>query len=239
MARRTKEDARATRDALLDAAERMFERQGVASTTLHAIAAEAGVTRGAVYWHFRDKADLFDAMMARATLPFEQICSDIERLSHDDPVGQLHELLFVGLRQTVIEPRLRCVFHIVALKVEFVGELDALRLRHLAARQQLIEQVENMLKRAQELGLVRADVEPKIAAHGLQALVTGLLHTWVMDSNSFDLVAVGSAALTAFIAGLTCPANATQIAHAGGEPVLQKSKRLTPSGVPSKHKSAL
>ena len=63
MARRTKEDALATRDALLDAAERVFGRRGVARTSLAQIAEEAGLTRGAVYWHFKDKADLFTAMM--------------------------------------------------------------------------------------------------------------------------------------------------------------------------------
>ena len=56
MARRTKEEALATRHALLDAAERVFGRRGVARTSLVEIAEEAGVTRGAVYWHFKDKA---------------------------------------------------------------------------------------------------------------------------------------------------------------------------------------
>src|SRR5262245_1499326 len=71
MARRTKEDAAATREQLLDAAERVFRENGVTRTTLAEIAQAAGVTRGAVYWHFRDKADLFEAMCARATSPLE------------------------------------------------------------------------------------------------------------------------------------------------------------------------
>ena len=71
MARRTKQEAMATRDSLLDAAEQLFQRQGVSRTTLAQIAAAAGVTRGAVYWHFKDKADLFEAMLARVRLPIE------------------------------------------------------------------------------------------------------------------------------------------------------------------------
>ena len=71
MARRTKEDALATREALLDAAELVFEQRGVSRTSLSDIAKAAGVTRGAVYWHFKDKADLFNAMMERVTLPLE------------------------------------------------------------------------------------------------------------------------------------------------------------------------
>lgn len=55
MARRTKEDAEKTREALLDAAERVFLRRGVSTSTLNEIAKEAGLTRGALYWHFEDR----------------------------------------------------------------------------------------------------------------------------------------------------------------------------------------
>ena len=68
MARRTKEDAATTRELLLDAAEREFCERGASRTSLAEVASAAGVTRGAVYWHFRDKSDLFSAMCARAVL---------------------------------------------------------------------------------------------------------------------------------------------------------------------------
>lgn len=58
LARRTKEDAFATRNSLLDAAEQVFYEQGVARASLNEIAQRAGATRGAVYWHFKDKLDL-------------------------------------------------------------------------------------------------------------------------------------------------------------------------------------
>src|SRR5690606_616469 len=71
MVRRSKEDALATRTSLLDAAERAFLEKGVAGTSLNDIAVEAGTTRGAIYWHFRDKADLFNAMMQRVVMPLQ------------------------------------------------------------------------------------------------------------------------------------------------------------------------
>ncbi|MDR0458334.1 MAG: TetR family transcriptional regulator, partial [Burkholderiaceae bacterium] len=81
MARRTKEDAQATRAAVLDAAERVFLRRGVTRTSLAEIAQAAGVTRGAIYGHFRTKADLFTAMMGRVTQPLE---AEIARLEQAD-----------------------------------------------------------------------------------------------------------------------------------------------------------
>src|SRR5213082_1462422 len=73
MARRTKEEALETRHRILDAAERIFERRGVSRTSLQDIAEAAGVTRGAIYWHFDGKEALFTAMMERATMPMEAV----------------------------------------------------------------------------------------------------------------------------------------------------------------------
>ena len=77
MPRRTKAEAEATREALLDAAEDVFLDKGVSRTSLEHIARHAGMTRGAVYWHFKNKADLFHAMLDRVKMPLQQIIDDI------------------------------------------------------------------------------------------------------------------------------------------------------------------
>ena len=71
--RRTKAEAQETREALLDAAERVFFENGVATTSLTEIAQAASLTRGAIYWHFVDKAALFEAVQERGRLPQEHI----------------------------------------------------------------------------------------------------------------------------------------------------------------------
>ena len=71
MVRRTKEEALETRDRILDTAEQVFSERGVARTSLADIADAAGVTRGAIYWHFKNKGDLFSAMLDRVALPME------------------------------------------------------------------------------------------------------------------------------------------------------------------------
>ena len=98
MVRRTKQEAQQTRHALLDAAELVFEQRGVAGTSLQEVAEAAGVTRGAVYWHFRDKADLYNAMMDRAVLPFEQQWLEPAADDAADPMRRLRELLLDILR---------------------------------------------------------------------------------------------------------------------------------------------
>ena len=79
MVRRTKEDALATREAIMEAAAVLFEQQGVSGTTLQHIATAAGVTRGAIYWHFIDKSALFTALMERAKMPMETAMMVLDR----------------------------------------------------------------------------------------------------------------------------------------------------------------
>lgn len=63
MARRTKEEAEQTRSAVLDAALDLFYEKGYSRTTFDEIARRINLTKGAVYWHFRNKADLLTALI--------------------------------------------------------------------------------------------------------------------------------------------------------------------------------
>lgn len=85
--RRTKEQTAETREALLDAAEQVFFNRGVSCATLEEIAREAGMTRGALYWHFANKEALYAAMLDRVRLPLMETELSAEDL--DDPFGAL------------------------------------------------------------------------------------------------------------------------------------------------------
>ena len=61
--RRTKEEAEVTRQLLLKKALTVFSKKGYAATTLEDIAREAEVTRGAIYWHFGSKAELYNTLV--------------------------------------------------------------------------------------------------------------------------------------------------------------------------------
>ena len=63
MARKCKEDAEKTRQAVIESALDVFSERGYAKATFDEIAARAGFTKGAVYWYFRNKADLVAALI--------------------------------------------------------------------------------------------------------------------------------------------------------------------------------
>jgi TetR/AcrR family acrAB operon transcriptional repressor len=206
MVRRTKEEAQQTRNALIDAAELVFERRGVSSTSLQEVAEAAGLTRGAVYWHFRDKADLFNAMMDRAVLPFERQWLEPADDDVADPMGRLRELMFDILRQVAVDARLRRVFAISTQKVEYVGELDAIRERHLRVYHQALLRIEALLRQAAAAGQLARGVSPKTTARALHALVDGLIANWMLDPRAFDLRRVGRSAVLQMLRGLSARA---------------------------------
>ena len=198
MARKTKQEAQATRSHILDTAELVFEQHGVSGTSLGAIAKAAGLTRGAIYWHFKDKADLFNAMMERVTLPLEQTVKDSEIT-----LVQMRDVFVDVLRKVVTEPQLRRVFDIATHKVEYVGEMNGVRERHLAMRDGCLADMQRALRRAQRSGALPRLTAPRTAALGMVALFDGLLQNWMLDRDGFDLPRIGGQVFDAYLRGLT------------------------------------
>ncbi|RYX95963.1 MAG: TetR family transcriptional regulator [Comamonadaceae bacterium] len=202
LARRTKEDALATRNSLLDAAELLFQAQGVSNTSLNDIARQAGTSRGAIYWHFQDKADLFNAMMERVTLPFEQVFEDLGKYAGDNPLQGFRAAMRDALRLISTDERTRRVFEVATHKVEYVDELHAVRLRHLAVCKEFLKQMEYALGLAAKAQKLTLPIDVSNAALGLHALIDGMIQNWLLDSGAFDLAGISEKLIDIYLAGL-------------------------------------
>jgi TetR/AcrR family acrAB operon transcriptional repressor len=187
MVRRTKEEALETRNRILDTAELLFMEKGVSRTSLEMIAAAAGLTRGAIYWHFRNKADLFDAMMARVVLPMEEMAARAAGDEIADPLAYVRGCAINVLDHLANDPRCQRVFEICCHKVEYVDEMLQVRQRHIEARNNCLQHMERGLRNAARKGLLAPSVNPRIAAAGLHALVDGLIMNWVLDPKHMAL----------------------------------------------------
>lgn len=205
MVRKTKEEALVTRSRILDAAERMFQQRGVAGTSLHDIAQAAGVTRGAVYWHFTDKADLFNAMMSRVCLPIEENTALRAASDCPDALATLRQHLVDILARVAGEEQMRRVLEVATQKIEYVDEFVAVRERHVQMRNQHVDELERLLRRAQRLGQVVTSPPARQLAIGLHALLDGLLQGWLLEPGAFDLKRVGARAIDTHLAGLAIP----------------------------------
>lgn len=203
MARRTKEEALATREALLDAAERVFQQRGVARTSLADIAQAAGVTRGALYWHFKDKAALFNAMMDRVTLPLDPE-NDEALDGPGDPLLPYCRRLADALQQIVGDERTRRVLRIAMQKVEHSDELVAVIDRHIRLHRLHTERERQVFERAAALRGCRLPAPADQLAHGFHGMVHGLIYSWLLDEG-FDLQATAEVSVRAFLQGIGLP----------------------------------
>lgn len=202
MVRRTKEEALETRNLILDTAEQVFLDKGVSRTTLADIAKAAGVTRGAIYWHFKNKADLFEAMMKRMKLPMEEM---VERAGSEDladPLDYIRQCALAVLERLTSDAQCRCVTEISRYKVEYADEMETLRERHIECRTEALTLVERGLRNAAKKGLLAPHVDPHLAAVGLHALVDGLISNWVLDPSYVSLARAAAPLIDGYLQGL-------------------------------------
>jgi TetR/AcrR family transcriptional regulator, acrAB operon repressor len=202
MVRRTKQEALATRNSLLDSAELLFQAQGVSRTSLQEIAQAAGTTRGAIYWHFKDKADLFNAMMERVTLPLEEALQRAGDADVADPLAQMRKALLHALDKTMTDAQTRRVFEVATHKVEYIDELSAVRERHLRVRNECLAEMESTLRTASQRRGQRLPISAAAAACGLHAMIDGLIQNWLLDPKAFDLRTTGKRVFDTYLAGL-------------------------------------
>ena len=202
MARKTKEEAQETRHAILDAAETVFQERGVSHTSLAEIAAAAGVTRGAIYWHFENKADLFDAMIQRVFDPLEAKLAELKADEAENPVDALRAMALYFLERVASDPRYLRVLEIAWHKCEYVGEMATIRDNHLECGNRYLAINEDGFRLARERGYLPLSLDPRRAAVGLMAVVDGLVVNWTLDCRLFPLASFGPTIVNAYLAGL-------------------------------------
>ena len=199
--RRTKEEAEHTRSAILAAAELLFLKKGVSHTSLEHIARQAGVTRGAVYWHFQNKAHLFHEMLNQVRLPAEKIAKHISQCDASNSILGLRNLCADALLTMEKEPRKQRIFTILLRRCEFTEDLREAEERHEAFINEFIDLCEQLFAEPATAQRLYAGVTPRTAAVALHAMLLGLLSDWLRDPNLFDVSHAG-AMLDALFRGL-------------------------------------
>ncbi|AZG97709.1 TPA: multidrug efflux transporter transcriptional repressor AcrR [Proteus mirabilis] len=187
MARKTKRQAQETRQQIIDAALRLFTAQGVSATSLSDIATEAGVTRGAIYWHFKNKVDLFTEACELTDLKIGSLELEYQSKYPDDPLFVLRELLIYILTSIVEDPKHNALLEIYFHKCEFVGEMTPI----VEIRRELCaadySRIEQSLFHCIEKKQLPANLDLKRAAIMLRAMMTGLAENWLFSPESFSI----------------------------------------------------
>jgi TetR/AcrR family acrAB operon transcriptional repressor len=181
--RRSKEDSLKTRRAIVLAARRVFARRGVSQTTMEHIAKAAGVTRGAIYGHFKDKGALFQCMREQVRLPLVDAMDEALLESPDDPLAGVESYLLAVVDAMQDDAATRDTFHILIFKCEYVGDMAVDMQRQVARSAELVEKLARAYRKAARLGQLRKGVTPRHAALETCVLLVGTIRLWLLDSE--------------------------------------------------------
>ncbi|MEH6642891.1 TetR family transcriptional regulator [Vreelandella glaciei] len=184
---RRKADAERTREAILDAAETTFLVQGVSRTTLAHIAQEAGVTRGAIYWHFEDKAAVFDALLERVRLPLDGIVDDAVQRLGTTPVECLRDIAQRSLAGICHDLPLQRAATIVLHRCEKLEDKHPRICMITQLPKHAEAHVEALFEQAQADGNLRADLTPASARRQFHGFLIGVCFDWLQDPQQYSL----------------------------------------------------
>lgn len=206
MARATKAEALETRERILDAAEDIFFKNGVTRTSLMDIANEAGVTRGAIYWHFKNKGDLFHAMCERCRLPMEKMLEVALDKNVDDPLEELGKSTSETLRSIALNEQWRRILDIIFNRCERTNPEDPVVIRDKECRLEFRKKINIILQNAKDKKQLPATFNVRRGGRIFIASVSGLLEDWLFEKDDFDLGKEADVLVKVCITTLkTCP----------------------------------
>lgn len=181
MARKTKAEAAQTRLQIIDAARKVFFQRGVSRSSLDEIACAAGVTRGAVYWHFQNKPELFFAMREQSEVPF--LSGAVGQLLDDrdveNPLDAIEAALLKILDLVQGDERLRITLEIMVLRCEYVDDFAPVLQILVGSHERLRKNLEGAYRRAARRGFMRKGLKPEALALETLVFVSGLIQRWL------------------------------------------------------------
>ena len=193
--RRTKAEAKETRQQILLAAEKVFYEKGVAHASMEDVARAAGVTRGAIYWHFANRADLVLELYNSLPLPQEDLIARELEAEDADVLGVLERVGREWLdllaedehRQRILSILLRC---------DTSGEFAAISERQNDMDDEQMQALEAAFAKAQGQGKLCTCWTPRAAASQLRWVIKGLCSEWLLFGRRFDIAREGKDALS-------------------------------------------
>lgn len=185
MVRKTKEDAELTRKRIINAAREVFLARGVSRSTLEHIASHAEVTRGAVYWHFKNKTEIFHAIRDQVFLPLiDRMDDSLTLASHDeDALTQIENSLCVTIDDLNSNIEMRQTYEIMMIKCEYVDEFSTVLQQILNNCSSITSKIQTAYERAEAQGLLAGTHTPLALALDTHLFFSGLLHIWVKDAD--------------------------------------------------------
>ena len=175
-----------TRATLLKTALAVFSAKGYAAATLDDVAKAANVTRGAIYWHFKSKADLYNSLIQE----FSARGAAVVQQAVEEGGTLIAILRRVFIRQCALieeDKEARAVMELALFKTGLNPELQTGRRKQVEAGSALLEGLTGAMQQGIAQGVLRNDLDPADMARAFLAFENGIIQLWLTTPRSFSL----------------------------------------------------
>jgi AcrR family transcriptional regulator len=163
------------RRQILDAAVRVFARQGFHATRVSDIADEAGVAYGLVYHYFRSKEEVLNELFAER---WSLLLSAIEEA---DKAGGPHRERLAKVAMFIVDSYRYDPDLMKVIIVEVTRAANSFGQTHLAEIRRAYESIAKIVADGQEAGAFRTDIAPLFASMTFYGAIEQLLSGWIFD----------------------------------------------------------
>jgi AcrR family transcriptional regulator len=199
--RRTKQEAEITRKKILDSSAKIFSTYGYAASSLEDIAKQADVTRGAIYWHFQNKAHILQSLIIER---FSIIYEIIETVLAENinSLIKLKKILITLLKALESNQKLREILTIIIFKVEVVPEIEYQMKGKKKENRNRIEIIHTLVKQAQNEKLINQELDSYTVATSLNCFFEGIITQWLTDPSLFSPAEQAEGMIELFFKGI-------------------------------------
>lgn len=160
--------------------------KGYSGTRLEDIAKEAGVTRGAIYWHFENKTRLYEELIYESYLNYGNLIDRIIE-SNDTPVAKITRIMRDTLVLLEKDSEFRGVEEILFFKTESVEPVRDVFLDISKFVKKLRAKLSELIVEGIKIGEINPKIDPEIAALAIVSYLSGLEIAWLSDAEDFSL----------------------------------------------------
>lgn len=194
------ERRRASIKSVLDSALTLFVTRGYDATSMDDIASLAGLTKGALYFYFKDKLSLLHALLERTEAElFDPIFAAVDA-SSEGPTERIIMLTNWFARVGAERPELPLLHVLVSLQMHQRG--NVVEERVAATYSRLHDEIAKIIESGQKAGEFKQRVPAREQAAVIAALIDGLLLEWHRWGDSLDGRALATAARSFILHGL-------------------------------------
>jgi TetR/AcrR family acrAB operon transcriptional repressor len=193
MARKTKKEALETKEAIINSAKKLFYKNGFKNTTLNDIAIDIGQTRGAIYWHFNSKEEIFISIYDEFMYRLDDIIAKTIG-KKDANIDSICEYMQKSMYMLVNDYEYRATLDLLLFRTELTPKLQILKDRNNLWTKEILNIASTIIDKHLESGDFKTNLTSRELAVSIVSMHRGLAFVYTMNNeilpsdNSYEAI---------------------------------------------------